>query len=497
MEAGVRRAATDLQRHTRLMEAVLDSISDGVVVADRDGRYVIYNRSARRIQGPPVSGHESGTVSEEYGFYAPDRSTLIPADELALPRALRNQATASKELYLRNRHRPEGAWVHVSGNPLRDTSGAVYGGVVVIHDVTADRRTEGALRRMTDTLRAQTRAMEIVFDGISDGVVAADGEGRLTLFNPAGRRMIGKGMTSAGADRWAEEYGIFFVDGETRVPTDELPLVRAIRGEAMDDVALFVRNENVPDGVYVSVNGRPLRGALQEGGSEEARGGVIMFRDVTGRVRAEEALLQAFSQGRTEVLDTILHNIGNAINSVAVGTGTIREELQDDQALRGLRALAQAVAAHGDDWIGYLQNDPQGRRVRPFITALAEQFGTQHDRMQRAVERVTGRVAHIVDIIRTQRSLGRAGAGVQGRGPAADGDRCGQVLQESLAQRAIELQVECGSEPVTVRIQESRFHQMLVNLVKNAIEAIDEQGKGTGAWCGSRRTCRGRRCRWR
>ena len=34
--------------------------------------------------------------------------------------------------------------------------------------------------------------------------------------------------------------------------------------------------------------------------------------------------------------------------------GTIREELQDDQALRGLRALAQAVATHGDDWIGYL-----------------------------------------------------------------------------------------------------------------------------------------------
>ena len=480
MEAGVRRAATDLQRHTRLMEAVLDSISDGVVVADRDGRYVIYNRSARRIQGPPVSSHESGTVSEEYGFYAPDRSTLVPADELALPRALRNQATASKELYLRNRHRPEGAWVHVSGNPLRDTSGAVYGGVVVIHDVTADRRTEGALRRMTDTLRAQTRAMEIVFDGISDGVVAADGEGRLTLFNPAGKRMIGKGMTSAGADRWAEEYGIFFVDGETRVPTDELPLVRAIRGEAMNDVALFVRNENVPDGVYVSVNGRPLRGALQEGGSEEARGGVIMFRDVTGRVRAEEALLQAFSQGRMEVLDTILHNIGNAINSVAVGTGTIREELQDDQALRGLRALAQAVAAHGEDWIGYLQNDPQGRRVRPFITALAERFGTQHDRMQRAVERVTGRVAHIVDIIRTQRSLGGPAPvfkDVDLRQTVIDAVK---VLQESLAQRAIELQVECGSEPVTVRIQESRFHQMLVNLVKNAIEAIDEQGRRHG-----------------
>jgi len=55
-----------------------------------------------------------------------------------------------------------------------------------------------------------------------------------------------------------------------------------------------------------------------------------------------------------------------------------------------------------------------------------------------------------------------------------------KVLQESLARRAIELQIDCGSKPVTVRIQESRFHQMLVNLVKNAIEAIDEQGRRQG-----------------
>ena len=480
MEAGVRQAAADLQRHNRLMEAVLDSISDGVIVADRDARYVVYNRSARRIQGPPQSSHESGSAAEEFGLYLRDRRTHVPADELALPRALRNEATANMELYVRNRHRPEGAWVQVSGNQLRDQSGAVRGGVIVIHDVTADRETEGALRRMTDALRAQMRTMEIVFNSISDGVVAADGEGRFTLFNPAGERIVGKGMTSGGTDRWAEEYGIFFVDGETRVPTGELPLVRAINGESTDDLEMFVRNDSVPDGVYISVNGRPLRGAPQEGGSEEARGGVITFRDVSERVRTEEALLQAFSQGRTEVLDTILHNIGNAINSVAVATGTIREELQEDQALRGLRALAQAVAAHEDDWIGYLQNDSQGRQVRPYISALAEQFGNQHERMQRAVERVTGRVAHIVDIIRTQRSLGGPAPvfkDVDLRQTVIDAVK---VMQESLTRRGIELRIDCGSEAVMVRIQESRFHQMLVNLVKNAIEAIDEQGGRQG-----------------
>ena len=487
MEAGVRQAATDLQRQNRLLEAVLDSIGDGVIVADRDGKYEIYNRGAWRIQGPPVSSHESDSVSEHYGLYAPDRSTLVPADELALPRALRNEATVNMELYVRNRHRPEGAWVQVSGNPLRDQSGAVRGGVIVFHDVTDDRRNEDTLRRMTDALRAQTRTMEIVFDSISDGVVAADGDGRFTLFNPAAERMVGKGMTNAGTDQWSEEYGIFFVDGETPVPTDELPLVRAIRGESMDDLALFLRNEGVPDGVYISVNGRPLRGALEAVVSEEARGGVITFRDVTERVRTEEALMQAFSQGRMEVLDTILHNIGNAINSVAVGTGTIREELREDHASRGLRALAQAVAAHDDDWISYLQNDPQGRQVRPFVAALAQQFGAKHDRMLRAIERVVERVSHIMDIIRTQRSLSESAPVFKDIDVRQAVMNAVNVVQDSLAQRAIEVQIDCGRKPVTVRIQESRFHQMLVNLVKNAIDAIGELNKRAPAEGGAAR----------
>ena len=57
------------------------------------------------------------------------------------------------------------------------------------------------------------------------------------------------------------------------------------------------------------------------------KGGVVVFRDVTHRVIAEEALTQAFAQGRLEIVETILHNIGNAINSVTVGVNVLQESL--------------------------------------------------------------------------------------------------------------------------------------------------------------------------
>ena len=52
---------------------------------------------------------------------------------------------------------------------------------------------------------------------------------------------------------------------------------------------------------------------------------------MTYRVQAEEALTQAFAQGRLEIVDTILHNIGNAINSVSVGIDTLHHQLMNDK----------------------------------------------------------------------------------------------------------------------------------------------------------------------
>ena len=131
---------------------------------------------------------------------------------------------------------------------------------------------------------------------------------------------------------------------------------------------MFVRTSGKPQGVYISASGRPitLPGT--------ARGGVIVFRDVTESVQAEEALAQAFAQGRLEVMDTILHNIGNAVNSVAIGIGTLKEQLINNRLIQRLTALSEAVKAHPEDWCHYIQHDPQGQQVRPFLLALGQRL---------------------------------------------------------------------------------------------------------------------------
>ena len=310
---------------------------------------------------------------------------------------------------------------------------------------------------------------DTIFNSIGDGVIAADGCGAFTIFNPSAERILGIGPIDTTPDRWSDNYGLFFSDRVTPFPADELPLARALKGEASDEVEMFVRNREVPEGAFISVSGRPLQ---DEEGTE--KGGVIVFRDVTHRVIAEEALAQAFAQGRLEIVETILHNIGNAINSVTVGVNVLQENLVSNQLIHRFSALADLFKAHQEDWVDYIKDDPKGQQVLPFMIALAADFADQNKTVVETLVRVSERVTHITDIIRTQKSSSQSSMTWKIIDLRQTIMSTLKLQQDSIDKRGIQVHVDCENAPQEIRVQESQFHQMLVNLVKNSIEAIDE-----------------------
>ena len=458
-----------LYHRTRLMETVFNSVADALIVTDVEGNFLAINESAVRMVGPLGSVAGPERWPESYGLYQPDGETLFPHDELPLVLALRGEPTVDVPMMLRNSLRPHGLHLNVGAQPLRDPGGTVRGAVLVFRDVSRERHAEARLHQTTDDLRGQKKMLSDILDAISDGIVVANEAGKITVFNPSAERMIGIGPTDAPTEQWTDEYGVFYSDQVTKVPAEELPLVRAMSGAPVDEMEVFVRNPEVAEGAFINVNGRPM---FDEAGNR--RGGVVVFRDVTAHRQADQAVTRAFAQGRLEVLDTLLHNIGNAINSVAIGVGTLGERLGNDALPRRLSALSEALREHRQDLAAYLESDPQGRQVVPFLSALAQDFEKDHDELLGTVKRVEKRIGHIVDIIRTQKATG----GSMARKDVALRDLIDDalaVLQESLARRGIEIRVECERAPKRVRVEESQFNQMLVNLVSNSIEAIDER----------------------
>src|SRR5262249_2674416 len=140
-----------------------------------------------------------------------------------------------------------------------------------------------------------------VLDSLGDGVMVANCDGRIVFSNRAADRILGVSVPDAGPDGWGSHYGVFQPDETTPFHVDDYPLVRALRGEETENVEVFVRNAAVPEGVLISVTGRPL---LDSNGT--ITGATVVFRDVTAlrhqgrelrRIEEEQRFLSEF--GRT------------------------------------------------------------------------------------------------------------------------------------------------------------------------------------------------------
>jgi signal transduction histidine kinase/ActR/RegA family two-component response regulator len=129
------------------MRSILHGIVEGVAIADQSGKLLLFNSAAQEIIGMPLTDVPLGRWPLHYGCFLPDRTTPYPAEQLPLARAILGMEVDREEIYLRNAQKPEGAWLSVSGRPLRDEHGMLWGGVVSFRDITEHKRAEENLRR--------------------------------------------------------------------------------------------------------------------------------------------------------------------------------------------------------------------------------------------------------------------------------------------------------------------------------------------------------------
>jgi len=134
-------------------------------------------------------------------------------------------------------------------------------------------------------LAQQSDALRVIFESLPWGVIVADEEGRLVFSNPAAERILGVGIADALPDGCASLEGWYLPDQTSFVPPDQLPLVRAIRGQEVLDELFFVRNSQ-RFGVWIRVNAWPLKDPFGV-----VSGGVLMFHDFTQSREAIQTFL--------------------------------------------------------------------------------------------------------------------------------------------------------------------------------------------------------------
>jgi PAS domain S-box-containing protein len=133
-------ARQDVEANRRFLDAVLDSLHDGVSACDADGNIVLVNSSLQRMWGNarvPVNLDDSAAVA---GLHHPDGRPL-KRDDITLLRALRGEHLRNEEVVLQGRGRRLRYYL-IDAKPIAGPNGTPAGAVMAVQDVTRRRRAE-------------------------------------------------------------------------------------------------------------------------------------------------------------------------------------------------------------------------------------------------------------------------------------------------------------------------------------------------------------------
>src|SRR4051812_20610009 len=153
-----------------------------------------------------------------------------------------------------------------------------------------------------------------LLEDLADGIVACDADANIVLVNRRAREgsetfpaqvVIPPDLTQ---DRWAEYFRLYLPGGSELLTTDELPLVRALRGETVRDMRLETRGEDGARAV-INVSGGPVLDA-----DGQIQGAVVVLQDFTARFESEN---------RLDLESTIAANIALGVSMVSAADGTI------------------------------------------------------------------------------------------------------------------------------------------------------------------------------
>ncbi|MDX2107728.1 MAG: ATP-binding protein [Candidatus Melainabacteria bacterium] len=174
------------------------------------------------------------------------------------------------------------------------------------------KRVEEGLQDALSELARFHRFLDSVLQNMGSGVIVADRLGNFLLFNEAAQHILGYRQVDEQVD-WTNSGGVFEEDTVTPLKPDRIPLARAIKGESVDNFIIFCKNDNIPNGIWLSVNGRPI---FNDSG--EIYGGVVVFEDVTLRKEEERRTLELYSMVSHE-LRTPLTSIRGALGLLEGG----------------------------------------------------------------------------------------------------------------------------------------------------------------------------------
>jgi PAS domain S-box-containing protein len=328
------------------------------------------------------------------------------------------------------------------------------------------------LERALRTLRESEGKLTSLLENTEDIVCSLDAGGRLIAANLALRDMYQEliGEEPLPGELLFPEHAPESLRRRWRECTAQVLAGKRVRFEASP---ARLKRARVLD---ISVN------PVLDGGGQVV-GMTVFGRDITDRKQAEarlgemhRSLLDVSRQaGMAEMATGVLHNVGNALNSVNVSVNLLFERLQQSR-VEGVRKVAELLAEHGADLGAFLTADGRGRQLPAYLRVLGTQLTGEREALLKEVRTLQTSVEHINSVVSMQQEHARFSGVVERLEVTVLLDDALRLQDLAFEQLGIQVRREYRQGGL-VRVDRHKLLQIVLNLLSNARHALLESGR--------------------
>jgi PAS domain S-box-containing protein len=210
-----------------------------------------------------------------------------------------------------------------------------------------------------------------------------------------------------------------------------------------------------------------------------------VFRAITEQNNAAEeleqthrALVESSRQaGMAEVATGVLHNVGNVLNSVNVSGNVVSERLLKSK-IADLRKIADLLTAHGHRFGEFAATDPRGKFIPTLVARVTEALTVEQSEIETEMRSILKNIDHIKEIVAMQQGFAKVGGVLEPLEVPELVEDALRINAVSLNRHEVEV-VRCFAPVPSVFVDKHRVLQILVNLIRNAKQAMEEGPSAT------------------